>query len=82
MAKNHKKNVWNTVTYSIDEFCAYFGAVSLKTGSTAPFEPIKDYTIASSSSIKEVSADLLHLRCSRTYLTVNLYIGDISFTNI
>ncbi len=82
MELNHKTGAWNTIKLSIEDFCEYFGAVSLKPSSNAAFEPIENYDIASSSAIKEVSKDLLQLRCSRTYLTVYLYIGQISFVNM
>ena len=82
MSLNHTYNKWNTITLPLDDFCAYFGAKSLKPSSTAAFEPIDDYDFASSSSIQQVPTELVQLRCSRVFRSSYVYIGDISFATI
>jgi len=82
IADNYKSKTWHSITLSLDKFCSYFGALSLKPGKTIDFQNMSEYEVDSSSSVQSIPEELVQLRCARTYATVHFNLANISFTTI
>lgn len=82
IADNYKAKTWHKITLSLDKFCSYFGALSIKPGNNIDFQDMSEYDVDSTSAVQSIPQEIVQLRCARTYTTVYFHLANISFTTI